>query len=436
MERAASVFDKYGADAWYERPIEEFIPPGFACVKCGGTTFEREMNILDVWFDSGSSHEAVLSVRPELTWPADTYLEGNDQHRGWFQSSLLVGLGTRGRPPFRDVVTHGFIVAEDGKKMSKSLGNSIEPEDVIKQSGADIIRLWVSMSDYTQEVRLSKEILARVVEAYRKVRNTLRILSANLYDFDPAADRVAPERMLEIDRYILARYADVARKVLRAYEEYDYQTISQALNTFTTMDLSAFYVDVTKDRMYTFAARFGRAPRGTDGDVPDGRRPDAAAWRRFCRSPPTSCGGICRERARNRCTWRCFHRQAELDALADRERLERWTRLIALREQVLAEIEPLRKDKRIGSSLQAKVILSVPAGELAFLQAQALELPTLFIVSDVELRPSGSDERSVVIERAGGVKCERCWRYVPSVSTDPAWAGFCDRCQDALAAHV
>ena len=146
------------------------------------------MNILDVWFDSGSSHEAVLSVRPELTWPADTYLEGNDQHRGWFQSSLLVGLGTRGRPPFRDVVTHGFIVAEDGKKMSKSLGNSIEPEDVIKQSGADIIRLWVSMSDYTQEVRLSKEILARVVEAYRKMRNTLRILMANLYDFDPATD--------------------------------------------------------------------------------------------------------------------------------------------------------------------------------------------------------------------------------------------------------
>ena len=176
VERAASVFEKYGADAWYERPIEEFIPPGFACVNCGGTAFEREMNILDVWFDSGSSHEAVLSVRPELTWPADTYLEGNDQHRGWFQSSLLVGLGTRGRPPFKDVVTHGFIVAEDGKKMSKSLGNSIEPEDVIKQSGADIIRLWVSMSDYTQEVRLSKEILARVVEAYRKMRNTLRIL--------------------------------------------------------------------------------------------------------------------------------------------------------------------------------------------------------------------------------------------------------------------
>ena len=158
------------------------------------------MNILDVWFDSGSSHEAVLSVRPELTWPADIYLEGSDQHRGWFQSSLLVGLGTRGRAPFRQVLTHGFIVAEDGRKMSKSLGNSIEPQDIIKQSGADILRLWVSMSDYTQEVRLSKEILARVVEAYRKIRNTLRYLIANLYDFDPAVDRVPHSELEELDR--------------------------------------------------------------------------------------------------------------------------------------------------------------------------------------------------------------------------------------------
>ena len=175
--RPRRVFETYGADAWYERPTEEFIPPGSTCPSCGGTTFEREMNILDVWFDSGSSHEAVLSVRPELTWPADIYLEGSDQHRGWFQSSLLVGLGTRGRPPFQRGLTHGFIVADDGRKMSKSLGNSIEPQDIIKQSGADILRLWVSMSDYTQEIRLSKEILARVVEAYRKIRNTLRYLA-------------------------------------------------------------------------------------------------------------------------------------------------------------------------------------------------------------------------------------------------------------------
>ena len=168
------------------------------------------MNILDVWFDSGSSHEAVLSVRPELTWPADIYLEGSDQHRGWFQSSLLVGLGTRGRAPFGEVLTHGFIVAEDGRKMSKSLGNSIEPQDIIKQSGADILRLWVSMSDYTQEIRLGKEVLARAVEAYRKIRNTLRYLVANLYDFNPDVDLVEHGALEEVDRYILARYAEVA----------------------------------------------------------------------------------------------------------------------------------------------------------------------------------------------------------------------------------
>ena len=434
VERAASVFEKYGADAWYERPIEEFIPDGFACLQCGNTTFEREMNILDVWFDSGSSHEAVLSVRPELTWPADTYLEGNDQHRGWFQSSLLVGLGTRGRPPYHDVVTHGFIVAEDGRKMSKSLGNSIEPEDVIKQSGADIIRLWVSMSDYTQEVRLSKEILARVVEAYRKIRNTLRILAANLYEFDPVRDAVPLDRMLEIDRYILARYTEVARKVLRAYEDYDYQTISQTLNTFMTMDLSAFYVDVTKDRMYTFAAKSveRRAGQTAMYIIADGLTRLMAPILSFTADE----------------LWRylpgvhedsvhvaLFPDGAELDAMADRELLDRWTRLTSLREQVLAEIEPLRKDKRIGSSLQAKVVLAVDADELAFLNTYAAELPTLFIVSDVELREAAPGQpRTVTIERAGGIKCERCWRYVADVSNDPDSAGLCDRCQGALAA--
>ena len=190
VERAASVFDDYGADAWYERPIEEFLPDGPACPSCGGRTFERERDILDVWFDSGSSHEAVLPFWPELTWPADIYLEGSDQHRGWFQSSLLVGLGTRGRPPYRQVLTHGFFIDEDGRKMSKSLGNTIDPQDIIKQSGADVLRLWVASVDYREEMRISKEILARVVEAYRKIRNTMRYLVANLYDFDPAADAV------------------------------------------------------------------------------------------------------------------------------------------------------------------------------------------------------------------------------------------------------
>jgi isoleucyl-tRNA synthetase len=439
VERAASVFDTYGADAWYERPTGEFIPAGLTCPSCGGTAFEREMNILDVWFDSGSSHEAVLSVRPELTWPADIYLEGSDQHRGWFQSSLLVGLGTRGRPPFREVLTHGFVVAEDGKKMSKSLGNSIEPQDIIKSSGADILRLWVSMSDYTQEVRLSKEVLARVVEAYRKIRNTLRYLLANLYDFDPAVDLVRREDLEEVDRYILAQYAEVAERILRAYESYDYGTIFQALNGFATVELSSFYVDVSKDRLYTFAARSRerRAAQTAMYLMADGLTRLAAPILSFTADELWRFLPGAREASVH---MGLFPAYADLAPFADRDLVQRWTKLMTVREAVVAKIEPLRKGKQIGSSLQAKVILSAATGELAFLEQHARDLPMLFIVSEVELRPAPSDVEAasearprVAIERAGGVKCERCWRYVRAVSNDAAWAGLCERCQDALA---
>jgi isoleucyl-tRNA synthetase len=440
VDQAASVFDTYGADAWYERPIEEFLPAGLVCPACGGTTFERERDILDVWFDSGSSHEAVLPFRRELTWPADIYLEGSDQHRGWFQSSLLVGIGTRGRPPFDQVLTHGFIVAEDGRKMSKSLGNSIEPLDVIKQSGADIIRLWVSMSDYTQEIRLSKEILARAVEAYRKIRNTLRILAANLYDFDPAKDLVDRARLEEVDRYILAKYADLAQRIGQAYVDYDYPTIFQLVNSFATVDLSAFYVDVTKDRVYTFAAksRERRSAQTAMYLMVDGLARLVAPiltftadelWRHL---PGTRDESV---------HMAIFPAGPDLAALADPPLVERWGRLIAMRDRVLAAIEPLRKDKKIGSSLQARVVLSAAKADLAFLESHAALLPMLFIVSEVELRPAPSDVEAheesmprVTIERTNGVKCERCWRYVPAVSADPEWAGLCERCRDALAA--
>ena len=205
VDKAASVFDVYGADSWYERPVEEFIPDGMTCAECGHTGFEREGNILDVWFDSGSSHEAVLPFREDHHWPADIYLEGSDQHRGWFHSSLLVGVGTRGRAPFNQVLTHGFVMDEHGRKMSKSLGNTTAPQDVIKQSGSEILRLWVSMVDYRYDINLGKEVLARTVESYRKFRNVIRVLVANLYDFDPKDDVVPKAKMLEIDRWVLAR---------------------------------------------------------------------------------------------------------------------------------------------------------------------------------------------------------------------------------------
>jgi len=431
VEKTASVFDTYGAVAWWERPIEEFLPAGLKCAECGSTSFEREKNILDVWFDSGSSHEAVLPFRPELTWPADMYLEGSDQHRGWFQSSLLVGLGTRGRPPFKQVLTHGFLIDLEGRKMSKSVGNVIAPQDVIKESGAEVLRLWVASCDYREELRVSKEILARIVEAYRKFRNTMRYLVANLYDFDPAADALPVSQLEEVDRFILARYGELGLKVLEAYDAYDYPTIFQAVNAFATVDLSALYNDISKDRLYTFAARSKE------------RRSAQTAMYVIAEGLTRLIAPILSVSAEQ--LWQhlpgghdesvhlaLFPAADGLKALIDPDLLARWNRLSDLRERVLAEIEPLRKDKRIGSSLQARVVLSVSKDDAAFLEKYKKDLPMLFIVSDVQLR-AGGDTTGIVIERADGVKCERCWRVVTSVSTDPAWAGICERCQDALA---
>jgi isoleucyl-tRNA synthetase len=431
VERAAGVFDTYGADAWYERPANEFIPDGLTCATCGGTEFERERDILDVWFDSGSSHEAVLPFRPELTWPADVYLEGSDQHRGWFQSSLLVGLGTRGRPPFREVVTHGFIVAEDGHKMSKSLGNSIEPQEIIKDSGAEIIRLWVAMVDFREEIRVGKQILARVVEAYRKMRNTLRYLVSNLYDFDPAVDRVALDRMQEVDRFALSRYGSMAATVLRAYEAYDFPSVFQAINQYTTVDLSAFYADVSKDRLYTFAA-----------GSPERRSAQTAMFiigegltELLAPILPMTTDEL----------WQHLPGKREesvhlaefphnVDALQDPDLTARWDRLMQIRDEVNRALETERQAKTIGNSLGAKVALRASGEDARLLDQYRDDLAMLFIVSQasVDRRDQDGTGVEVVVQRAEGSKCPRCWRIVPTVSTAAETEGLCDRCIDAL----
>jgi isoleucyl-tRNA synthetase len=432
VDKAAGVFEQYGADAWYERPIEEFIPDGLSCPSCGKTSFEREMNILDVWFDSGSSHEAVLSVRPELTWPADVYLEGTDQHRGWFQSSLLVGLGTRGRPPYRAVVTNGFVVAEDGRKMSKSLGNSIEPEDIIKQHGADMLRLWVSMADYTQEIRLSQEILARAVEAYRKIRNTFRYLISNLYDFDPTRDSVPAADLQEVDRYALARYAQAATRVVEAYDRYDYQTIFHTLNNLLTVDLSAFYLDVSKDRLYTLGAnsRARRSAQTAIYQIADGLTRLVApvlsmtadeVWRHLP-GPREECVHLA-----------LFPEPAALDRLVDAELIDRWSRLIEIRDRVNAALEEARQQKTIGNSLGARVELAAGAEDGELLDRYRDELPMLFIASQVDLRRLGEGTATTIgVHRADGAKCTRCWRIVPHINDE----GLCGRCVEALAETV
>ena len=439
VERAAAVFDLHGADAWYERPIEEFLPPNLACPSCGGTAFERERDILDVWFDSGSSHEAVLPFRPELAWPADMYLEGSDQHRGWFHSSLLVGLGTRGRPPFRQVLTHGFVVDEDGRKMSKSLGNTVAPQDVIQQSGAEILRLWVAMVDYREEIRLGKQILARVVEAYRKIRNTMRYLVANLYDFDPARDTVARSALPDVDRYMLARYGRFASGVVTAFDTYDYPSIFQAVNAFATLDLSALYNDISKDRLYTFGARSRerRAAQTVLYQIADG------LTRLLAPILPVTADELWRHLPGTReasVHLALLPARDALDALQDAALVERWDAFLQLRERVLAQIEPLRQSKQIGSSLQAKVILSAPADAIPLLEHHRADLAMLFIVSEIEVRTLTTGVQAdeamprITTERTHGVKCERCWRYVPAVSSDPAWAGLCERCHSTLAA--
>ena len=434
VEKAAAVFDRYGAVAWWERPLEEFIPEGLTCPACGGTTFERERDILDVWFDSGSSHEAVLPSRPELTCPADLYLEGSDQHRGWFQSSLLVGLGTRGRPPFRQVLTHGFLIDLEGRKMSKSVGNAILPQDVIKESGAEILRLWVAMSDYREELRVSKEILTRVIEAYRKIRNTCRILVANLYDFDPAADMVPLDRLESVDRYSLARYADAAQRSIHGYEEYDFSTVFQALNTLATSDLSAFYIDVTKDRMYTFGARsHGRRSAQTVMYV----IADGLA-RLLAPILSVTADELWRHMPGRRSASVHLEEFPRVEPFLNRDLVAAWDRLMKVRDEVNAALEEKRKNKVIGNSLGARVTMRATGAVAALLEQHRAQLPMLFIVSHVALHasPDGPDEVRIEVDKAPGVRCDRCWRFVPAVRTEPDWAGICDRCVEALAEPV
>jgi isoleucyl-tRNA synthetase len=429
VERTARVFETAGADAWYEQDLAAFLPDGFRCPSCSGTDFDRERDIVDVWFDSGSSHEAVLAARPELAWPADLYLEGTDQYRGWFQSSLLVGLGTRGRAPYRGVLTHGFFIDEDGRKMSKSQGNTIAPQTLIAQHGADVLRLWVAMVDARDEMRISREILARTVEAYRKIRNTARYLLANLYDFDPAQDRVAFDALLEVDRFALARFARMASDVRQGYEAYDFQTVFQAINEFVTVDLSAFYLDVSKDRLYTFAAASParRSAQTAQYLVADGLARLLAPilsvtadeiWEGL---PGTREASV---------------HLAEFPAVPDTWRdeaiEERWRRLLHIRARVNAALETARQQKTIGNALSAHVRVTASGADADLLARYADDLPMLFITSSVDVETSAGDDLTVDVSPAPGVKCARCWRYVGAVAVDEDVEGLCDRCVDAV----
>jgi isoleucyl-tRNA synthetase len=428
VERAARVFEELSADAWYEEAIEAFVPEGLTCERCGGTTFERERDILDVWFDSGSSHAAVLAQRPELTWPADMYLEGTDQYRGWFQSSLLIGVGTREHAPYRAVLTHGFIVNEQGHKMSKSLGNDVPPEELISESGADVLRLWVSMVDYRDEVRLGKSVLARTVEAYRKIRNTFRFLLGNLYDFDPERDAVADPQVVAVDRYMLALYGRLSGRLRRAYEQYDFQTVFHAINEFTTVDLSAFYLDISKDCLYTLRADSleRRSAQTAQYVIADGLTRWIAPVLSFTADEIWSRLPGSREDSVHLAEF-----PADTDRWLDPDLEDRWDRLLQVRASVNEALEVARAQKIVGAPLTARVALAAPSDLYNLLKQHEPDLPMLFIVSAVELQ-SGAEPLRPAVSRAEGEKCPRCWRFVRETVKEGDLAGLCLRCADAV----
>jgi isoleucyl-tRNA synthetase len=423
------LFAREGSTAWYAREAEEILPEGYAC-SCGGTRFRKENDIMDVWFDSGSSHAAVLETNPDLGSPADMYLEGSDQHRGWFQSSLLTSVASRGRAPYREVLTHGYVVDGQGRKMSKSLGNGIDPLDVCNQYGADILRLWVAFSDYKTDIRVSNDILKQTSENYRKIRNTARFLLGNVSDFNPDTDKVGYAALEEIDRWALLRLDELVEKVAFAYREYDFHTMSHAIHQFCVVDMSNFYLDVTKDRMYASRAdsverRSGQTAMHAILDALVRMLAPVLCFtaEEIWQYLPHAAGDNPESIQLN--SWPALvpeHRDAALAG--------RWEQLLEVRDVVLKALEEARNRKEIGQSLQAKVRLTAAGDQLAFLrQAEAL-LPTVFITSQVEL--AEGDELTATVLPADGEKCERCWTYATSVGADADHPAVCARCAAAL----
>jgi isoleucyl-tRNA synthetase len=424
-------FRTEGANAWYERLPQDFYDK--PC-KCGSTAFRKETDILDVWFDSGCSHLAVLEPRPELPWPAQLYLEGHDQHRGWFHSSLLIGTGIKGRAPYEQVVTCGFIINESGDKMSKSSGNALSPQDVLKQNGADILRMWVTSIDYTSDIPFGPQLLTRVAEAYRKIRNTARYLLANLNNFDPAADALSLEQLLPVDRWILDRASRTFERCRQAYDEYEFHGVYHRILDLCTGDLSAIYIDASKDIIYC--------------DAPDSRERRSAqtATYHVLRGMVGVLAPILSFTAEEVYEAMPGDKLAsvhltdfpELRAVLPSAEVAAWTRILKVRDAVLGVLERVRKAGEIGKSLEADVTLY---GDVAaLLGTTGVDLAKLFIVSHVDVEPSSDAiADSVEVEGIGrigitttlarGRKCGRCWQYREEVANE---GDLCARCQNVV----
>ena len=435
LDSVVALFREHTADAWYERPAAELLPAGFTCPKCGGAEFRKESDILDVWFDSGSSHLAVLNERFHLPWPSEMYMEGGDQYRGWFHSSLLIGTALKGSAPYRACALNGWVLDGEGKAMHKSLGNSIEPEEIIPHYGAEIIRLWTASVDFHEDVRISETIITRLVEAYRKLRNTFRYMLGNLDGFDPARDSVPAAEMHGIDQWVLLRAEDLVTKCRAWYEGFEFHKVYHNAYAFATVDLSAVYFDVLKDRLYTSAARS------------HARRSAQTALYRLLDALVRLLAPILSFTAEE--VWTHVGRKEsvhiayfpEPSELSDgidaeaRKRAANWDRLMEVRGNVLKSLETARNQKLIGAPLEALVRLSANGDLYPLLAEYAGQLPSLFIVSQVELTP-GAGELAVEVARAAGQKCERCWKYTTDVGSDARYPTVCGPCAEAVAENL
>ena len=441
IEIVKGLFSNEGADAWFIKSADEILSGQVSC-SCGGTKFSKETDILDVWFESGVSHFAVLRTRPELSWPADLYLEGSDQHRGWFQSSLLTSVGAENKPPYKAVLTHGFLVDQDGRKMSKSLGNVVYPLEVIDELGADVLRLWVASADYTSDIAVSKEILTRIAEAYRRIRNTARFILGNLFDFDPERDMVGHDDLEEIDKWAMLKLHKLIGKTTEYYEKYRFHLVFHSIYNFCVKDMSAFYLDVLKDRLYTSAP--ASKPRKSAQTVlfeilvslakllaPILSFTGEEIWRQIP-------GYANRDRSIHLSDW-----PKASDQYFNEELENEWDRLHEVRDEVLKALEVARNEKLIGNSLEAAVRLYAPADLLEFLERFGPTLPGLFIVSQVEVgvAAKAGDEAfksevisdlAILISKASGEKCERCWNFSDTVGEDMRHKTLCARCVEVV----
>ena len=434
LNKIQEIVKEKGTNAWYGMDVKDLMPEGCKCENCGGTEFKKETDIMDVWFDSGSTHESVLAERGLP--PADLYLEGSDQYRGWFQSSMLTSVATKGVAPYKEVVTHGYTVDEQGRKMSKSVGNVVSPQEIIKESGADVLRLWVLASDYGSDVSVSKNIIKQVTEVYRKLRNTCRYILGNIYDFD-VNNPVPYENLKEIDKWALTKLNKLIRTCTKAYDTYEFHEAYQALNQFCVVDMSQFYLDIIKDRLYTL-------------------KPDSVERR----AAQTTMYEILSSLVRILAPMTCFtaeevwsympHKNGEnkesvmLDFYPkakpeyDNKEIEyKWEKLIRLKEEVSKHLEIARSNKDIGLSLEAKVTLFAEGDEYEFIKGKEELLKEIFIVSSVEIRENrrNADEEvgvGVKVDKAPGEKCERCWMYSETVGESSEHPTLCERCRDNL----